>query len=183
MEYNPAVSSLALGSKAPYFSLPATNGRIYSIADFANAAALVVVFMGNHCPYARAYEHRLCQLAEHFRERNVPLIAICSNDGVLYPEDSFEQMVDKSRELGFAYLYLQDQTHSVAKAYGAARTPEAYVFDADKILRYHGAIDDNYADADRVVRHYLAEAIEAVLEGKTPDPEITPVIGCSIKSR
>ena len=183
MEYDPKGSSLKLGSKAPYFSLPATNGRIYSIADFAEAGVLVVVFMGNHCPYARAYEQRLAKLAVHFREQNVAVIAICSNDGVLFPEDSFEQMIAKSEELNFAYLYLQDQTHSVARAYGAQRTPEAYLFDSDKVLRYHGAIDDNYADAERVECHYLADAVQAVLLGTQPEPSTTKITGCSIKFR
>jgi len=181
MEYDPSQAALNIGDHAPYFSLPATDGKIYSISDFADAPALAIVFMGNHCPYARAYEFRLCEIAKEFREQKVAVIAICSNDGVLFPEDSFEQMVEKSKRYDFAYLYLQDAHQSVARAYSAKRTPEAFLFDADKSLRYHGAIDDNYADADAVIESYLADGIRALLSGKSPAKEHTPIIGCSIK--
>ena len=183
MERDPKESKLQLGQAAPYFSLPATDGKIYSLSDFSDSAALIVLFMSNHCPYARAYEKRVCALARYCEEQKVSLVAICSNDGIAFPEDSFEQMVEKSKQLSFAFLYLQDESQSVAKAYDARSTPEAYLFDAEKCLRYHGAIDDNSSDSDRVTRHYLREAMDAVLEGETPDPELTPFIGCSIKWR
>lgn len=183
MERDPNQSALQLGHPAPYFSLPATDGKIYSLSDFSDAAALIVVFTSNHCPYARAYEQRLCAFSDWCKERNAALVAICSNDGVLFPEDSFDQMIEKSRNLNFAFLYLQDESQSVARAYDAAATPEAYVFDSGKKLRYHGAIDDNHADADRVEHHYLRDAVLAILDGLSPQPAQTPVLGCSIKWR
>ncbi len=183
MERDPKDSKLQLGQTAPYFSLPATDGKIYSLSDFSDAAALAVVFTSNHCPYARAYERRISALSSEFKKIGVALVAICSNDGVGFPEDSFEQMVEKSKKLGFSFHYLQDESQSVAKAYDARSTPEAYLFDSDKCLRYHGAIDDNHADADRVIRHYLREAAEAVLAGKKADPETSIILGCSIKWR
>jgi len=179
----PSGFKLQLGEQAPYFSLQGTDGKIYSLADFRNERGLVVLFTCNHCPYAQAYEERIKALAEKYQPEGVQFVAICSNDAVGYPEDSFDNMVKKWKLTGWPFPYLQDETQSVAKAYDAACTPEAYVFDAEQHLAYHGCIDDNHADTNGVSKHYLRDAIEAVLAGNPPKQPLTEAIGCSIKWR
>ena len=181
MERQAQAVTLLVGEKAPYFSLPATDGRIYSLSDFASSRALLVVFTCNHCPTSRAYEGRLGDIARRYRSEGLGLVAICSNDQDDYPEDSFEQMVEKSKSMGFPYPYLHDEKQIVAKAYDAACTPEAYLFDSSMKLAYHGWIDDNADHPQAVTAPDLQIAIEAVLAGKVPEKQLTPVIGCSIK--
>jgi peroxiredoxin len=172
---------LPLGSTAPYFSLKGTDSKIYSLPEFAEAKVLVVIFTANHCPYAQSYEKRICSLAEIYRTQGVQFVAICSNDAKGYPEDNFENMVRKSEQLGFPFPYLQDETQVTARAYDAACTPECYVFDYERKLRYHGRVDDNHRDPTLVAHHDLADAIEALLAGKEVAEPLTPCIGCSIK--
>jgi peroxiredoxin len=172
---------LKLGDKIPYFSLPGTDGKLYTISEFEDAKCLVVVFTCNHCPYARAYEERLIALSKDFSPKGVQFIAICSNDSVSYPEDSFEKMVEKSKTLNLPYPYLQDETQITAHAFDAACTPECYVFDSKHTLQYHGRVDDNHEDQARVKNHELRMAIESVLQNSTPIFPLTPALGCSIK--
>lgn len=181
MERHAEKSTLLIGEKAPYFSLPATDGKIYSLSDFAGARALLVVFTCNHCPYARAYESRLIELAKRYTPEGVAIVAICSNDSQDYPEDSFTQMVEKSKMMGFPYPYLHDDRQLVAKAYDAACTPECFLFDSEMRLAYHGWIDDNHQQPELVTAPDLKLAIEAVLAGETPKKALTAIIGCSIK--
>lgn len=181
MERPAASSTLCVGERAPYFSLPATDGKIYSLSDFVDARALLVVFTCNHCPYSRAYERRLVEIARRYAPQGLSLVAICSNNSDDYPEDSFDRMVEKSRTLGFAFPYLQDEQQIVARAYDAACTPEAYLFDASKRLVYHGWIDDNHERPELVRHPDLVLAVEATLAGQLPARQLTPVIGCTIK--
>jgi peroxiredoxin len=175
--------TLLLGEKAPYFSLPATDGRIYSLSDFADAKALLVVFTCNHCPYSRNYEQRLSEIAARYCPEGMGMVGICANAGEDYPEDSFEHMVEKSQNLGFPFPYLHDEKQIVARAYDAACTPECYLFNHQMQLVYHGWVDDNAERPDLVTSPDLKNAIEAVLAGKTPPLQQTAVIGCSIKWR
>lgn len=172
---------LKLGDEAPYFSLMGTDGRIHSLPDYVEAAALLVVFTCNHCPYARAYESRLAEIARNYRAQGLETIAICANDPENFPEDSFERMVEKSQALDFPFPYLHDPAQNVAKAYDAACTPEAYLFDRNRRLVYHGWVDDNYLNPEQASRHDLKDAVEAVLKNQTPVTQLTPVLGCSIK--
>lgn len=181
MEREATGLKLALGSQAPYFSLKGTDGKIYSLESFKEATALVIIFTCNHCPYAQAYEQRICSLAEMYRDQGVQFVAICSNDSRGYPQDSYENMVEKSRSLGFPFPYLHDETQVTAKAYDAACTPECYVFNGERQLCYHGRIDDNYRDPSHVTQTELADAIEALIEGRPPEATLTPAMGCSIK--
>lgn len=181
MEREAAGLKLSLGEKIPYFSLTGTDGRIHSVADFQTAKALVVVFTCNHCPYAQAYEQRLIELANRYQPLGVQFVAICSNDAGMYPEDSFENMVAKSKTLGLPFPYLHDTTQAAAKGFDAACTPEAFLFDGHQQLCYHGRIDDNYRDPSQVEQRDLQNAIEAILAGGKPKPALTPCIGCSIK--
>jgi peroxiredoxin len=183
MQRDSAEFKLSVGDKAPYFSLPATDGKIYSLADYNQARGLVVIFTSNHCPFAQAYDQRIIDLAMRFQPHGVGFVLICSNDSEGFPEDNFENMVRKSERYGFAVPYLQDNSQSVAKAYDAACTPETYVFDDELRLTYHGSIDDNFEDPEHVECRYLEDALEALINGMLPQKSLTQVIGCSIKWR
>ncbi|MCC6954578.1 MAG: thioredoxin family protein [Deltaproteobacteria bacterium] len=172
---------LALGDKAPYFSLKATDSKIYSLRVFADSKALCVIFTCNHCPYAQAYEKRLIDIALAYAPKNIRFVAICSNDADGYPEDSFERMVEKSQTLGFPFPYLHDEKQIAARAYDAACTPEAYVFDGEQRLVYHGSIDDNHKEPAEVKAHYLRDALDAILSERQPEIPLTGCLGCSIK--
>ncbi|MFN4182128.1 MAG: thioredoxin family protein [bacterium] len=174
---------LKIGEKAYDFSLMGVNGKIYSFASFADSPILVVVFWCNHCPYVRAYEDRTIDLARFYRYSGVKFAAINSNDPVKYPEDNFTNMKVRAKEVNYPFPYLWDETQEVARNYGAKHTPEFYLLDSERILRYHGALDDNWEDPLKVKTPYLRLAIEAVLQGKEPPVTETTPVGCSIKWR
>lgn len=176
--------SMAIGTKAPPFSLAATDGKTYSLDDFAGAKALVVVFTCNHCPYAKASEDRLIRLQADYRDRGVQLVAINPNDDRGYPEDSFEEMKKRAKDKAFTFPYLRDESQEVARAYDAACTPDVFVFGPDRGLVYNGRIDDDWKDEARVTRRDLRDVLDAVLAGRAPSlPEVVPSMGCSIKWR
>jgi peroxiredoxin len=167
---------------APTFDLPGVDGRNHMLDDYADAQALVLVQSCNHCPYVLAWEGRLNALAREYADRGVRVVAVSSNDVEAYPADSFEAMVEHARDAGYVFDYLYDESQAVARALGSTRTPECFVFDADRRLVYHGAIDDN-RDEDAVTTHYLRDAIDAALAGETPAITDTPPVGCTVKWR
>jgi len=172
---------LQIGDPAPAFSLPGTDGRTSSLDGLSNKPVLVLVFSCNHCPYVQAYEDRLVAIQRDYAGRSVQVIAINSNDDVNYPEDSFEQMTARAQAKGFNFLYLRDATQAVARAYGATHTPQLFVFDRTRSLRYTGKIDDNWQNPMAVTRPYLRDAIDALLDGREPSEAQTYAIGCTIK--
>ncbi len=172
---------MPVGTQAPDFSLPATDGRTYSLKDFQDARALVVVFTCNHCPYAQACEDRLIAIQDDYREKGVQLVAINPNDAENYPEDSFENMVRRAKEKGYNFPYLRDETQEVARAYDAACTPDVFVFGPDRKLVYNGRIDDNWQEPAKVTRQDLRIVLDCVLEGKPIPFDPVPSMGCSIK--
>ena len=172
---------MAVGTPAPPFSLPATDGETYSLADFGDAKVLVVVFTCNHCPYAVAMEDRLIALQRDFVDRGVRLVAISANDATGYPADSFEKMVERANDKGFNFPYLYDESQGVAKAYDAACTPDPFVFNEDRELTYNGRIDDSWQDESSVTARDLRAAIEAALAGREHGLDVKPAMGCSIK--
>jgi peroxiredoxin len=172
--------SLAIGAAAIPFDLPGVDGRQHSLAQFADKPVLVVVFTCNHCPYAQAWEGRLIQLQRDYAERGVAFVAVNANDPIKYPGDNFEAMQERARTYEYPYPYLQDQPQTTARAYGAERTPEVFVFDSARRLVYHGAPDDN-READQVGQHYLRDAIEAALASQPAPVAETPPVGCTIK--
>jgi len=174
--------SLAIGDTAPPFSLPTTEGDTVSLDGLAESDAVAVVFSCNHCPYAQAWEDRVNEVAREYAGRGVALVAINANDAAKYPADSFDAMVDRAREKGFVFPYAYDESQDVARAYGAERTPEVFLFDGDRRLVYHGAVDDA-ADPGAVKVRYLRDALEAVLAGETPPRAETPPVGCTVKWR
>ncbi len=175
---------MAVGTPAPPFSLPGTDGKTYSLAEFADAKALVVVYTCNHCPYAKASEDRLVRLQADYADRGVRLVAINPNDDRGYPEDSFDAMVKRAKERRFNFPYLRDETQEVARAYDATCTPDVFVFGPDRRLVYNGRIDDSWKDESKITRRDLRDVIDAVLADRAPAlPEVVPWMGCSIKWR
>jgi peroxiredoxin len=174
--------SIAISETAPSFDLLGVDGRSHSLEDYADARALVLVQSCNHCPYVQGWEGRLIAIQRDYAEQDVRIVAISSNDVASHPEDSFEQMEVRAREQGFNFDYLYDESQSIARALGAERTPEVFLFDGERRLAYHGAIDDN-RDETAVTTHYLRDALDAVLAGKTPAVADTPPVGCTVKWR
>jgi peroxiredoxin len=172
--------TLALATEAPPFDLPGVDGANHSLDDYADTQVLAVVWSCNHCPYVLAWEDRMSAIQRDYAERGFRLVAISSNDAERYPADSFDAMVQHASEKRFPFDYLYDGDQSVARAYGPERTPEVFLFDAERRLVYHGAIDDS-RDEGAVSEHHLRDAIDAVLEGREPATSETPPVGCSIK--
>ncbi len=175
-------TELKTGSNAPAFdSLPGTDGRAYSLNSFSDKKIVVVVFSCNHCPYVQAYEDRMMAFQRDYAAKGVQLIAINANEIVHYPEDNFEEMVKRAKAKKFNFPYLRDDDQAVANAYGATHTPEFFVFDEKRRLRYHGKFDDNYQNPSAVKVHYLRNAVEALMAGtQIAEPE-TYSFGCTIK--
>lgn len=167
---------------APTFDLPGVDGRTHSLEEYADAPVLVLVQSCNHCPYVLAWEGRINALQREYADRGVRIVAISSNDAEAYPTDSFERMVEHAREAGYVIDYLYDESQEVARALGSERTPECFVYDAERRLVYHGAVDDNRDEPD-VTEHYLRDAIEAALAGDPPPVTETPAVGCTVKWR
>jgi peroxiredoxin len=172
---------LKIGDAAPDFNLPGVDGSEHSLADFKDKKGVVVIFSCNHCPYVQAYEDRIISLQEEFKEKGVIFIAINSNDDRNYPEDSFDNMVKRAKKRGFNFLYLRDQSQKIARAYGASHTPQIFVFDERRNLRYTGKIDDNWREPGKVRERYLRDAILALLEEKEIRNPERHAIGCTIK--
>ena len=176
-----ATDKLKIGSKAPDFNLLGVDNKFYSLDSFADKKILIVIFSCNHCPYVQAYEQRIISIQKEFSEKGVQIVAINSNEDKNYPEDSFDEMIKRSNEKQFNFPYLRDETQEVAKAYGATHTPEIFLFDQERKLRYHGKIDENWKEPEKVKYQYLRKAIEEVLEGKEVSIPETFSIGCTIK--
>ena len=172
--------STALGAEAPQFDLPGVDGQNHSLDSYAEADVLVLVQSCNHCPYVQAWEGRMKAIQADYADRGVVLIAVNSNDPERYPEDSFEEMGARAKREGFNFDYLWDEDQSFVRALGAERTPEVFLFDGERRLRYHGAIDDSRDDT-AVEEQYLRDAIEAVLAGDEPAISETPAVGCTVK--
>jgi len=172
---------LSIGEEAPDFSLPGVDGQTYSLASFKGKPVLVVMFTCNHCPYVQAYEDRLIAIQKEFAGRDVQLVAINANETRNYPEDDFPKMVQRARMKGYNFPYLRDENQSVAEAYGAHYTPEIFVLDRDRRLRYTGRIDDNWQNPKAAKSRELLNAVEALLDGRAIDQPETHAIGCTIK--
>ncbi len=173
-----------VGDKATDFSLKNVDGSMVSLANFGDAKGFIVIFTCNHCPYSIAYEDRIIALDEKYRPEGYPVIAINPNDPEIQPKDSFDAMIERAQDKNFPFPYLFDDGQKVFPQYGATRTPHVFVLQKDNgafIVRYIGAIDNNYGDADAADEKYVAEAVDALLAGKKPPVASTKAIGCSIK--
>lgn len=173
--------ALHIGSIAQPFSLIGVDGNVYSLRDFSDKDVLCIIFTCNHCPYARAVEDRINQIAKDYKESSFALVCINANDDKQYSEDSFENMKKRAQEKGFVFPYLHDHDQTTAMAYDAVCTPDIYLYDKNRILKYRGRIDDNWKDESAVTQTDLRNAIDLLLKGKEIDFEIIPSMGCSIK--
>jgi peroxiredoxin len=173
---------LPLGTAAPDFQLPDTNGKTISLADFKGAQALLVVFMCNHCPYVIHIRAGLAQLANDYSPRGVGIAGINSNDAKNYPDDSPAKMKAEVKNAGYIFPYLYDETQAVAKSYRAACTPDFFLFDRGRRLVYRGQFDASRpGNGIPVTGKDLRAALDAVLAGKPTSEFQTPSIGCNIK--
>jgi peroxiredoxin len=173
---------LPLGTPAPDFRLPDTDGKLVSLDDFRDAPALLVGFICNHCPYVKHIRHELARLAGEYRQKGVAVVGINSNDAVNYPDDSPQMMVREKAEVGYTFPYLYDETQAVARAYRAACTPDFYVFDKDRKLAYRGQFDGSRpGNQTPVTGKDLRAALDAVLAGRPVADDQRPSMGCNIK--
>jgi len=173
---------VALGTSAPDFRLPATDGRAYAFADVAGEKGTVVVFICNHCPYVKAVVDRMVADARALLNEGIGFAAICSNDAKSYPEDSFANMRRFAKTHDFPFPYLHDENQAGARAYGALCTPDFFGYDAARRLRYRGRLDEGRMNAPPAgARKELLEAMRAIAStGAAPTPQFASM-GCSIK--
>lgn len=173
-----------IGDKAEDFRLLNVDGNMVSMADFPEAKGFILMFSCNHCPYSVAYEDRKIALHNRYAQMGYPVIIINPNDSTIVPKDSYSHMIKRAEEKGFPFPYLLDADQTVFPTYGATRTPHVFLLnreDEGLIVRYIGAIDNNYEDADAVTERYVEQAIRSLLEGRQPEPATTRAIGCTIK--
>ncbi len=179
---------LPLGTPAPDFSLPNTNAEhgsnTVSLADYADAKVLVVVFMCNHCPYVVHVRNTLAQLGKDLAAKDCALVGISSNDVTTHPQDGPSYMTSEAQKSGYTFAYLYDETQDVARAYDAACTPDFYVFDQERRLAYRGQLDDS-RPGNRVpsTGEDVRAAVDALLRGEQPSADQKPSMGCNIKWR
>jgi peroxiredoxin len=174
----------SIGDKARDFKLKNIDGNMFSLADKKDAKGFIIVFTCNHCPYAVKYQDRIIALNNKYAKLGYPVIAINPNDGTAYPEDNFDNMKKRAKSKSFTFPYLVDDTQDIAKAYGASKTPHVFVLkkvNADLIVEYIGAIDDNTEDASAVKVKYVGNAVDALLAGKPVPVTTTKAIGCGVK--
>jgi peroxiredoxin len=177
-----ASTMLPLGTQAPGFELPDTDGKPVALELFLDASATLVVFLCNHCPYVKHIRHELARLAKEYQQKGVAVFGINSNDVANYPEDRPELMAREKVEVSYTFPYLYDETQEIARAYKAACTPDFYVFDQNLKLVYRGQLDGSRpGNAIPVSGQDLRAALDAVLAGKPVSADQRPSMGCNIK--
>jgi len=178
-------SALAIGESAPKADVKMTSvdGKSLSIAEAKGAKGTLVVFTCNSCPWAQAWQSRIADLGNTYSKQGIGVIAINANDPTVKPEDDMAGMQDRAKTLGLEYPYVVDASSDVARAFGATRTPEAFLFDAKGKLVYHGAVDDNGQEPDKVTARWLNDALAATVAGKAVAVKETKSMGCGIKFR
>jgi len=173
-----------IGDAATDFKLKNVDGKMISLADYKDAKGYIVIFSCNTCPYVVAYEDRMIELHHTYSKKGFPVIAINPNDPELSPGDSFEKMQERAKEKKFPFAYVFDEKQEVFPQYGATRTPHVYLLEKTNngnIVRYIGAIDDNFKDATAVQERFLENAIDAILNNEEVSVKTTRAIGCTIK--
>ncbi len=173
--------TIDIGTKAPFFSLPATDGKKYSLNDFDTSRFLVVFFTCNHCPYVIGSDEITRQTAMKYAAKGVRFVAINSNSPNTYPEDDFEHMVKRMNEHKFPWVYLYDATQEVVRAYGGLKTPHFFVFDEQRRLVYTGRGIDSPRDPSRMTVNDLDRALDELTSMKPVSVTKTNPIGCNIK--
>ena len=170
-----------IGDTAMDFSLKNVDGKMVSMSSFDEAKGFMIIFTCNTCPYSVVYEDRIIALHEKYAKMGVPVIAINPNDDERSPNDSFKKMIVRAKEKKFPFPYVYDETQEITKSYGATNTPHVYVLDANRTVKYIGAIDNNTKSADLANKKYVEDAVDAVLKGEEVSEKKTKAIGCTIK--
>lgn len=179
-------AGLKPGDTAEDFTLKNVDGKEVSLSDYKDQKGVIVIFTCNPCPFAKAYEQRIIKLHQKYDGEGYPVVAINPNDDEVSPEDTFDKMKERATDREYPFPYLKDETQEVYKAYGATRTPHIYLLKnkGGKFkVAYVGAIDDNAMDSSAVTEKYLEDAIQALEEGKSPEPATTKAVGCTIKTK
>ncbi|MFN3489801.1 MAG: thioredoxin family protein [Emticicia sp.] len=180
----PAPTGYALGDAVSDFKLKNIDGKMMSLADFKSAKGFIIIFASNHCPFSKSYEDRVIALDHKYASQGFPVITINPNDPEAYEEDSFANMQIRAKDKNYPFPYLADDTQVVSKAFGAMRTPQAYILKKEGgriIVSYIGAIDDNAQDPLGVTKRYIEDAVNNLLVGKPVVTTSTKAIGCAIK--
>ncbi len=171
------------GDPAPDFALPGVDGKTYRLVDFAKDPYLLVVFWCNHCPYVQAWEGRMIELAKRYASKGVRVVLINSNDARAYPEDSFPSMARRAQDKHYPFPYLQDESQTVARNFGALVTPHPMLFDAQRKLVFQGRIDNDHQHGEKATEHFLQHALDQALAGQKVEPSELAVLGCTVKWR
>ena len=182
----PPSDGYSIGDKAADFSLKNIDEEMVSLSDFTSAKGFIVIFTCNTCPYAQIYEDRIESLNKKYASKGYPVIAIQPNDTDIKPGDNLDAMKQRAKEKGFTFPYLIDKSQTVYPKYGATKTPHVFILEKTSegnIVRYIGAIDDNFKSADLVTTKYAENAVDALLNQKTVTLTETKAIGCTIKSK
>jgi peroxiredoxin len=180
MEINMSFT-MSIGSKAIDFSLPATDGRKYSLKEFDNVDVLVVFFTCNHCPYVIGSDEVTRKTSEKYMDKGVKFVGINSNSKNTYSDDDFPSMVKRMEKYKFPWTYLYDESQDIARAYGALRTPHYYVFNKKRELVYTGRAVDNPKDTSKMTVNDLDRVLEEITSGEPVSIEITNPLGCNVK--
>ncbi len=175
---HPVKKGYEVGDTATDFKLKNTDGRMVSMSDFKDAHGFIVIFDCNTCPYSKVYNERIIALNEKYTSKGFPVIAINANDG---SGDSYDDMVSVAKKKDYKFPYLFDETQKVARTYGATNTPHVFILTKELKVAYIGTIDDNARDAEAVTRHYVEDAVEALIAGRPVPLTKTKAIGCGIR--
>lgn len=173
-----------IGDVATDFKLKNVDGKMVSLSDYKDAKGFIVIFTCNTCPYAVKYQDRIIALDKKYKDLGYPVIAIQPNDSAAQPKDSFEHMQERAKEKGFTFPYLMDEGQKIHPQYGATKTPHVFILQKEKgknIVKYIGAIDNNYEDENDVSEYYVQDAVNSLLKGEEIKTKKTVAIGCTIK--
>ncbi|MCW3128102.1 MAG: thiol-disulfide isomerase or thioredoxin [Bacteroidetes bacterium] len=185
MSFAPSAAGYKIGDSVADFSLKNTvDGKAVSMASFPKAKGYIVMFTCNHCPFAKKYEQRIMDLDKKYAALGYPVIAISPNDPSIEPEDSYDELGKHAKEKKYTFPYAFDETQQVAAAFGATKTPHAFIVNKENgklVLKYMGAIDDNTDSAEKATKHYVADAVDALIGGKAVAVTETKSVGCGVK--
>ncbi|WP_345991080.1 thioredoxin family protein [Chryseobacterium sp. Chry.R1] len=173
-----------IGDEATDFKLKNIDGKMVSLGDYKSAKGFIIIFTCNHCPYAKKYEDRIIALDKKYKEQGYPVIAINPNDPNVQPEDGYQQMIERAKQKGFTFPYLVDEGQKIYPQYGATKTPHVFILQKENgknIVKYIGAIDNNYDNPNDVSEYYAQDAVNALLKGEPVKMTKTVAIGCTVK--
>lgn len=183
-EKNSSAKGYEVGDEATDFKLKNVDGKMVSLSDFKSAKGFIVVFTCNHCPYAKKYEDRIIALDKKYKSQGYPVIAINPNDPSVQPEDGYAQMIERAKQKGFTFPYLVDEGQKIFPQYGATKTPHVFLLQKEggkNIVKYIGAIDNNYENPNDVSEYYVQDAVNALLKNEPVKMTKTVAIGCTVK--